>query len=164
MRILTSTILLAALFSTQACDRKDDYKAARWAAWQQIRTGHLDQALPHARRAIELARAGDQPNQDLANALVVGGWLCLHLECDQDALAWLSEALPLRAEVLKVDDPWLAQVHSLLGVALSRQGKERYAEAEAAHTKALAIRLKVRGPQHPEVATSLNNLGVLARR
>ncbi|MCH6578498.1 MAG: CHAT domain-containing protein, partial [Proteobacteria bacterium] len=40
-----------------------------------------------------------------------------------------------------------------------RQGK--YAEAEPLHKRALAIREKALGPEHPDVATSLNNLAEL---
>ncbi len=39
------------------------------------------------------------------------------------------------------------------------QGK--YAEAEPLYQRALAIREKALGPEHPNVATSLNNLAVL---
>ena len=37
----------------------------------------------------------------------------------------------------------------------------RYAEAEPLYERALAIREKALGPDHPDVATSLNNLAVL---
>jgi Tetratricopeptide repeat len=37
----------------------------------------------------------------------------------------------------------------------------RYGEAIPLATRALAIREKVLGPEHPNTATSLNNLGVL---
>ena len=39
----------------------------------------------------------------------------------------------------------------------------RYAEAEPLYKRALAIREKALGPDHPDVATSLNNLAVLYR-
>ncbi len=39
-----------------------------------------------------------------------------------------------------------------------RQG--RYAEAEPLHRRDLAIREATRGPDHPEVAASLNNLAL----
>ena len=39
----------------------------------------------------------------------------------------------------------------------------RYADAEPHYQRALAIREKVLGPEHPDVATSLNNLAVLYR-
>ncbi len=46
-----------------------------------------------------------------------------------------------------------------LGELYRLQG--RYAEAEPLYKRALAIKEKVLGPEHPEVATSLNNLGLL---
>ena len=45
------------------------------------------------------------------------------------------------------------------GGALRSQG--RYADAEPLYQRALAIREKVLGPEHPDVATSLNNLAAL---
>ena len=47
------------------------------------------------------------------------------------------------------------------GRALRAQG--RYAEAEPLYKRALAIREKALGPDHPEVGTSLNNLAALYR-
>ena len=39
----------------------------------------------------------------------------------------------------------------------------RYAEAEPLYKRALAIQEKALGPDHPDVATALNNLAVLYR-
>ena len=39
--------------------------------------------------------------------------------------------------------------------------QKRYAEAEPLHNRSLAIREKALGPNHPLVATSLNDLGLL---
>lgn len=39
-----------------------------------------------------------------------------------------------------------------------------YAEAEPKYLRSLAIRESVRGPDHPDVATSLNNLASLLHR
>ena len=53
----------------------------------------------------------------------------------------------------------LAKHTNLCGVALWEAG--HYKEAERALNRALAIRKKVLGPEHPDVAQSLNNLAVL---
>jgi CHAT domain-containing protein len=45
------------------------------------------------------------------------------------------------------------------GLALFAAGK--YVEAEPLYLRSLAIREKIRGPDHPDVAESLNNLGLL---
>ena len=47
------------------------------------------------------------------------------------------------------------------GCAVSSQG--RYADAEPLYKRSLAIREKALGPDHPDVATSLNNLAELYR-
>ena len=46
-------------------------------------------------------------------------------------------------------------------VALVRQPEQRLAAGFSLYRRALAIREKVLGPNHPDVATSLNNLGNL---
>jgi Flp pilus assembly protein TadD len=55
--------------------------------------------------------------------------------------------------------PQVATTLNNLGVLYRQQG--RYAEAEAAHRRALAIREGALGKNHPEVATSLSNLAAL---
>ena len=50
----------------------------------------------------------------------------------------------------------------LLPLLSSSQGKHE--EALGAHRKALEIRLKVLGPEHPDVAASYNNLGTINGR
>lgn len=165
MRIRPGLGLALGFLASVACQRANDFDTARRAARDHIAAGRLEEALIDVRRAIGLARTLDLPsNAAVASSLVTGGWLCLHLACNEDALAWLTEAVGLREQALHADDPLLAQAYSLLGVALARKGSERYAQAEASHRRALSARLESRGPDHPEVATSLNNLGVLARR
>lgn len=44
----------------------------------------------------------------------------------------------------------------------SNQG--RYAEAEPLYERSQAIREKILGPEHPDVATSLNNRAILLQR
>ncbi len=50
---------------------------------------------------------------------------------------------------------------SLTNLAILYQTQGRYAEAEPLHRRALAIREKALGPDHPDVAASLNNLASL---
>lgn len=54
----------------------------------------------------------------------------------------------------------LASTRNTLGVAVSLQ-EERGAEAEALYRAALGARLELFGPNHPEVATTLQNLAAL---
>ncbi len=68
-----------------------------------------------------------------------------------DAVGWYRKAL-----ALKPDDPYILNETT---VALTYAGQ--YAEAMPLSQRALAIREKVLGPEHPGVATSLNNLAAL---
>ena len=47
--------------------------------------------------------------------------------------------------------------------ALLRVAESRYSEAESLYERALAIREKTLGPEHPELATSLENYAALLR-
>ncbi len=52
---------------------------------------------------------------------------------------------------------------SLNNLALLYGSKGKYAEAEPLHKRALAIREKTLGPEHPDLGGSLNNLAELYR-
>ena len=51
--------------------------------------------------------------------------------------------------------------HSLNNLAELYRAQGRYADAEPLYKRSLAICEKALGPDHPDVATSLNNLAVL---
>jgi tetratricopeptide (TPR) repeat protein len=48
-------------------------------------------------------------------------------------------------------------------LALLYDGQRQYAKAEPLYQRALAIREKARGPEHPDMATCLENYAVLLR-
>ncbi|NPC82345.1 serine/threonine protein kinase, partial [Pyxidicoccus fallax] len=73
----------------------------------------------------------------------------LHLEPAVDALAEATG-----------DDAVRALAHSTLGAVLVKVG--RYDEARRRHEQALALRLKALGPEHPMVADSLLQLGIVS--
>jgi len=50
---------------------------------------------------------------------------------------------------------------SLSNLAALHDSQDQYAKAEPLYNRALAIREKALGPEHPDVATSLNNLAML---
>ena len=53
---------------------------------------------------------------------------------------------------------------SLNNLAMLLHTEGKYAEAEPLHRRALAMREKALGPEHPDVAQSLNNLANAAMR
>ena len=60
---------------------------------------------------------------------------------------------------LQIENKQLGQICNEIGYYLHHQG--RYEEAKPLYNRALEIRERVLGPDHPETATSLNNLAAL---
>src|SRR5262245_28219602 len=71
------------------------------------------------------------------------------------------EALKI-AESLPENDGRLSSTLSGLGVAYGAQGK--YTEAEAVTLKAIALRERLSGPFHPDLANDLANLAMIYGR
>jgi len=74
-----------------------------------------------------------------------------------------NQALPYAEKVVELAYFEFGETHYIHAVALNNLGVVndklgRYAEGERLHKRALAIREKVRGPEHSEVAESLSNL------
>jgi tetratricopeptide (TPR) repeat protein len=74
-----------------------------------------------------------------------------------------SQAEPLYKRLLAIPGyPYVDDTLNDLGVIYMDQG--RYAEAEPLFKRSLVIRVKVLGPDHPEVAMSLENMAGLYRK
>jgi tetratricopeptide (TPR) repeat protein len=71
----------------------------------------------------------------------------------------LSEAEPLYRRALAIEENTL----TLTKLALLLEATNRLSEAEPVYRRALAIDEKSYGPDHPDVATDLNNLAHLLR-
>jgi Tetratricopeptide repeat/NB-ARC domain len=115
-----------------------------------------------ARRAMRQERAGEALREAL-------GWVDAAFEGDpQDVRSWPALD-PLAPHALAVarraDEAAIAEPTSRLlaycGILLN--GKARYAEAEPPFRRALAIRERSLGTDHPQVAAALNNLAELLR-
>ncbi len=121
--------------------------------------GKYDAAEETLERAYESA-LGLQMTTEAASASarlvsVVG----LELARPHDGRRWAKDAKPL-AKAAGADD-MLALCLNNLGVVASQQ-EGKYEEARDYLERALAIREKALGPEHPQVAGSLNNLGNVA--
>src|SRR5690349_9604523 len=77
------------------------------------------------------------------------------------ALPLAEQAAALREKALPADDLKIADALHLQ--ALLYDDLHEYAKAEAPNQRALAIREKLLGPDHPDVALSLYNLAWLAK-
>ena len=80
-----------------------------------------------------------------------------YAEAEKQLLTALDEA-----EKFGEQDPRLAISLNALGMVYDSQGG--YAEAEPLYSRALAIAEKALGPEHPTVATALENYAVLLRK
>jgi tetratricopeptide (TPR) repeat protein len=81
-----------------------------------------------------------------------------------DAQGRYAEAQPLYERALAIQENALGpgvEAHGDVGLAVLHRAKGRYAEAQPLVERALAIQEKALGPDHPDIATSLNNLGEL---
>jgi tetratricopeptide (TPR) repeat protein/predicted Ser/Thr protein kinase len=117
--------------------------------------GQLNEAEETAARAGALAEAAhhDQAAAEAWRQLV---WVARAQGHYAEAHRWaqLAEAKGDRAGA---DPLERSHLYNAIGVLYDDEGK--YDEALAAHRRALAIREKLLGPEHPQVAGSLNNLG-----
>ncbi len=82
-------------------------------------------------------------------------------------LSRFAEAEPLFKRAISIYEqaraPHAHLSQSLNNLAELYQVQGRYADAEPLHKRALGIREKALGPEHPDVAVSLNNLGRAVR-
>lgn len=115
--------------------------------------------LPHALRMIALIST-EQITVPAAQQLLarVGRYL-YQLGRYAPAQALLHQ----RMQLLTEKDAPLEVAETLDTLASIAREQQRYAEAEALATKALALRRAIWGPVHPEIAESLNDLALVYR-
>lgn len=89
----------------------------------------------------------------------------------QQAEAMYSDSLRIQENILgRIDHPQVAEVKNYLGICLSsRPGKDGtnpglYRQAEVFLQDALLMRKRLYGTQHPDYATSLNNMANFCRK
>src|SRR6266567_3020464 len=86
----------------------------------------------------------------------------MHLRWVRSLLRAMLLALAIAAQVpAMAADEWLGEATALSQQAFDLYQRGRYAEAEPLFERALAIREKALGRDHPYIALSLNNLAEL---
>ena len=75
----------------------------------------------------------------------------------EDGFRWSRHA-DVALSILNVGEESLRRAEALSNLGLVHESKGEYKEAKAIHERALAIKEKALGPDHPLVANSLNNL------
>ena len=126
-------------------DRSGEYKEA-------------ENALHDAARA-----AGESGNAQLvAKAMVMLVWVVGYEQARPEESLFIARDALVVIELGRGDDDVRAQLLNNMGIVSWRQAE--FDKALDYHLKALAIKEKSLGPEHPGVAISLNNLGVVLRQ
>src|SRR5262245_7892166 len=127
---------------------------------ERIAAGRVSEALPFARRAIELMERERGPD-DLELGMAMHTLALLHVQLGQyaDAEPLYKQALTIRERVLGAEHIEVAATLHALAALYVYQG--RYADAETLYQRALRIKERLLGSEHSEVATTLHNLAVL---
>jgi CHAT domain-containing protein/Flp pilus assembly protein TadD len=125
--------------------------------------GKYAEAIPYARRALEIEESRSGPNQPNVVAILLNRLAMLYAKDGRyaDAETFYQRSLTLRAKARGPFHPDVATVLNNLAALYLAQG--RYADAESSLKRSLAIREKALGPAHLDVATTLNNLAELYR-
>jgi len=102
---------------------------------------------------------------ELAGADARDDWRALYAQWEKhfDAGRY-RDAEPLAVQMKELAERSLQNVPTLVAnshnnLGLTYRGLGRYAEAEQAQTKALTMREQLLGPNHPDIARTLTNLG-----
>jgi CHAT domain-containing protein/Flp pilus assembly protein TadD len=157
--VLTSALLVTIPVKTQAQQSENPVELHKKANALEA-AGRYAEAIPYARRALEIEERRSGPNH-LNVAILLNRLALLYHEQGR-----YEDAEPLYQRSLAVHDkahgsthPDSARVQNNLAELYREQG--RYSDAEALYKRSLASREKALGPHHADVAQSLNNMALL---
>ncbi|WP_428267963.1 tetratricopeptide repeat protein [Haliangium sp.] len=132
-------------------------RAAYWAARMRDGMGDYPGAEELLRQSIRLAAKGGDEVQmahGWATLLYVVGYRQQRLDEAKYLVEWLDTAVDLAR-----DESVRAHALSIKAIVVKHMG--RYEQAKALYEQALAIHERESGPNHPNVATVLNNLALV---
>lgn len=179
-------IRLRALLGLVSLDQKSPDVAQTWLAmakgvaerldspyfdslWLQRRSellkseGNFPAALGAARQAVtQLRNPAGPDHRNIAFLLTTLADMLYRLHESEEALAVITEALPLQQERLGPTHPDVAFVESLHGLILGQLG--RHEEALEIFERIEPVFLEAYGPEHPRTAYLLHGLGSTRNR
>jgi TonB family protein len=121
-----------------------------------------DEALPFAKRALELREAAlGRNHEDLIPLLLNLGELYIATQKLSDAHSSFERALQISEKTFGADDLRVARILDRLGYVAYAQRDER--KAESLFARSLAIREKAADPESPDLAKTAFALGELYR-
>ncbi len=143
-------------------------------AWLYFEQGDLKKAEEPLKQALLIQEQTLSPNHPrLAKTLTKLGLLYCAQGNFKEAEESQQRALKIRQDILPLEHPDIAESYDSLGLLSYHkarayentkrfeQAQRKYAEAESYYQKALAIRKKIFGPDHPETTQTKNHLGLL---
>jgi tetratricopeptide (TPR) repeat protein len=158
--ILAATLLVNSFVGAPAIAQQDEAATLRKKVGDLFRAGKFSEAVPLARRALEIREKTLDPNHlNVAAALNDLAALYVSQGHYADAEPLYRRALAIRERALGPDHRDVAL--SLGNLALLRSNQGHYADAESLYKRALVIYEKALGPDHPDVALLLNNFALL---
>jgi CHAT domain-containing protein/Tfp pilus assembly protein PilF len=158
--ILATALMVNSFAGAPAIAQQDEAAALNERVVELSGAGKFSEAIPLARRALEInEKALGLDHPDVAASL--NGLAVLYDRQGRytDAEPLYRRALAIEEKALGLDHPDVAALLNNLAVLYDRQG--RYADAESLNKRSLVIREKSLGPDHPDVATALNSLASL---
>lgn len=139
----------------------DDPKALGEQAQRLTKDGKAAEALPLARRVLEILEARPGGGESLETAAVLNDLadLCRKTSKVPEALSLAGRGLAIREKLTGPDS--LETARSLMILGRANQVAQNYQEAEAQDRRAVAIMEKASGVDQKEFGAVLNNLGIV---
>jgi CHAT domain-containing protein/tetratricopeptide (TPR) repeat protein len=159
---LVAAFSISLAFADLGCSQSPLEEAASLGrrAIELHRAGKAGDAIPLARRALELREKALQANHpDIATSLNNLAFLYSVQGRRAEAEPLFKRALAISEAALPADHPDIA--NSVNNLAALYVDLGRLLEAEPLYKRALAIHEKARAPGHPDIALGLNNLASL---
>ncbi|MEM9452796.1 MAG: serine/threonine-protein kinase [Myxococcota bacterium] len=139
--------------------RQIEATATNWRLWIVGRQlGQSERAQTLSQTALALARRRDTDPATRASIFAHTGMMLRDQGKLDQALTYLELALTIR-QAMDPEHPRIPQNLNELGITLTAQGKPK--EALDHYQRAVFIQERTLGPDHPELAKSLGNIGVM---
>ena len=143
---------------TKSVELKKSYKK-----YQALdKAGRYGEAIPHARRVLELGEKEFGPNSNYVGAFANNlAWLYKAQGLYKEAELLFKRDIEIQKKAKGSDHPYVGNGLSHLAGLYHKQG--RYGEAELLFKRDIEIQRKAKGPDHSNVGHSINNLAELYR-
>ena len=127
-----------------------------------LASGEFSRALPILQKVLEDQQKGKASEIELASAMNNLASALREVGKMDEARSYFEQVLQRVEKASGVDHPLYGA--ALNNCALTLEAQKDFKNALTMHEKSLALRTRALGPQHPDVALSMHNLGVCLLR